>query len=693
MNELLPIALRFLKEGISVVPVANDGSKRPAFAWQRFQEELPNTDELLMWFKNGVDGIGVVTGKVSGNLEMLELEGRAVAQKIHLEIAEIANNSGLKELWEQLNSGYVEMTPSGGLHWLYKISDGEVAGNTKLARKPGENGGIDVLAETRGEGGFTITAPSGGTTHPSGGNWTLIGGSIETIPTITMQQRNALHDLFAMFDQMPKIESIQADVVKRDDSFLSAGDDYNAKVTWSSILEPLGWTKVYSKGDATAWRRPGKNEGVSATTNFSGNDKLFVFSTSTIFNAESSYSKFAAYAQIEHNGDFKQAAKALREKGYGASQELKTDWAGLDVHAPSLVQLHDENEEVATSSWIPREIWNEDFDEELPPSMLRREDGNNILYAGKVNALFGESESGKTWVALEAVRQELAKGNCVFYIDFEDSARGIFNRLKTLKCDMEKLKSFKYANPDEPLGDGIGEIMKTEIGKYLPTLIVVDGVNAAMNLLGLDLEKNKDATTFSQKVLKPLKIFGAGILTIDHVTKSKDNRGNYAIGAQAKRADIDGVAIACDVSMPFGRGIDGCLDLKVTKDRPGFVRALCPDAKTLGIANIRNGKDESISVSISGGTVAIASADSRLELVSQFMEAHGYEMGLNEIRDKIRKEGHKIGNTEISTALTSLVMSGNLLMKEEGQKKLFKHKKTFVVNDVRTLETLPVDNS
>jgi len=33
------------------------------------------------------------------------------------------------------------------------------------------------------------------------------------------------------------------------------------------------------------------------------------------------------------------------------------------------------------------------------------------------------------------------------------------------------------------------------------------------------------------------------------------------------------------------------------------------------------------------------------------------------------------------------------LMKEEGQKKLFKHKKTFVVNDVRTLETLPVDNS
>jgi hypothetical protein len=43
--------------------------------------------------------------------------------------------------------------------------------------------------------------------------------------------------------------------------------------------------------------------------------------------------------------------------------------------------------------------------------------------------------------------------------------------------------------------------------------------------------------------------------------------------------------------------------------------------------------------------------------------------------------------------LTALVVSHHLLMREDGQKKLFKHLKTYVVNDVRTLETLPVDNS
>jgi hypothetical protein len=114
---------------------------------------------------------------------------------------------------------------------------------------------VDVFAETRSEGGFTITAPSGGLTHPNGGNWTLIGGSIESIPKITMHERAALHQIFAMFDEMPKAQVIQADVVAKHDGTLSPGDDYNARTTWDEILLPLGWSKVYQKGEATVWRR------------------------------------------------------------------------------------------------------------------------------------------------------------------------------------------------------------------------------------------------------------------------------------------------------------------------------------------------------------------------------------------------------------------------------------------------------
>lgn len=677
-SDILLRALELANQGISVVPVATDGSKRPGIAsWKEFQERRPTTDELMRWF-SAAEGVGVICGKVSGNLEMLELEGRAVADKLHLDLKEMAVSAGLGDVWERINNGYVEVTPSGGLHWLYRI-DGEVPGNTKLARRPGENGGIDVLAETRGEGGFVIVAPTNGTCHPSGGKWEMLVGGPKSIPTLTVPERNELHKLFETFDSIPKHEAITEEIKPKADG-LTPGDDYNAKVSWDQILEPLGWKKLYTNREGvTSWCRPGKTFGVSATTNHAGSDKFFVFSTSTQFEAGRAYSKFAVFALVEHHGDFSAAAKALRSLGYG---QPRAELGTLEVHSPSLVQLHNEEGDVVESSWIPKPIIETELADEPPPSMLRREDGNCLLYAGKINAIFGESESGKTWLALEAIRQELEKNNIVFYIDFEDSARGILNRLKTMRVPTEKFKFFRYANPDHKLEAGIGELMRTEIMAYLPTLIVVDGVNAAMNLLNLDLEKNKDATEFSQRVLKPLRIGGAGILTIDHVTKSKDNRGNYAIGAQAKRADIDGAAFAVSVAMPFGRGIDGALDITCTKDRPGFVRAICQDAKTVGVANLRSLPDGGISVSISGGTVVISSAEQRMEQVSHFLERHGYEMNFNDIKRKLREEGNGMGSDMVKMALDALVGRGDISVRNQGQKMLYSHKNLFSANQI-----------
>jgi len=681
MSEILTTALQFAAQGICTVPVATDGSKRPGIAsWKEYQDRRPEPEELMTWFAHS-QGVGVICGKVSGNLEMLELEGRAVAAKMHKDIKEIAENSGLADLWARLNNGYVETTPSGGLHWLYRI-DGEVPGNTKLARRPGENGGVDVLAETRGEGGFVIVAPTAGTCHPSGGQWRMLVGSVETIPTLTMDEREALHNLFTMFDEIPKAEFIAEEIATKTDGPTTPGDDYNQRVSWKQILEPLGWTVVYTNRDGvTAWRRPGKSIGISATTNHAGTDKFYCFSTSTIFEAGSSYSKFAAYALIEHHGDFREAARSLRRLGYGAQTELNT-LVGGDYN-PSGVQMHDEEGNVIVdSSWIPKVIEAIDLEADVEPSMLRREDGNHILYPGKINAIFGESESGKTWVALEAVRQELARGNKVFYIDFEDSARGIMNRLKTLKTPPEALSRFLYANPDTPYSPAISEALLATLAEFEPTLVVVDGVNAAMNLMGLDLEKNKDATEFSQRILRPLRTFNSGILTIDHVTKSKDTRGNYAIGAQAKRADIDGVAISVSVEQPFGRGTDGALALTVTKDRPGFVRAICPDAKSLGIANVKS-NGESLTVSISGGTVRISSREQKMETVADLLQRHGYEMGRNEIAEQLRKEGHSIGNDELKQVIDSLLMARSIDYRKQGQKYLYGFRAPFFAHDVK----------
>jgi hypothetical protein len=603
MNEILQAAIDFHNAGISVIPAKDDGTKAPIGNWAKYQVERATLEQLADWFGSGHAGIGIVTGAVSGNLEMLEMEGRAVNSGLLDEARELAHNSGLGDLWDIITNGYVEFTPSGGLHWLYRIADFPVPGNTKLARRPGANDTVEVLAETRGEGGFVVTAPSSGSTHPSGQPWVLLKGSAGLIPMLSMEERNAIHQIFKALDSMPVKEQM-AHVLqpKTTATGEKPGDDFNVKATWKEILEPIGWKIVFTNNGVTYWRRPGKDVGISATTGRNDGDNLFVFTTSTTFEAEKPYSKFAAFAHLNHGGDFSAAAKALRQLGFGSNSLPSIPTLG-ELQKPTLTIVKDIDadhieQERQRSSWYPRPLDLTGEAEEPAPEFLARSDGHKLFYRGKINALLGESESGKTWVALLAVRQSLQISQKVIYIDFEDSGKGILSRLRSLGLEDRHFDHFTYANPDQNLTLDERIDLIDALVEIQPELIVVDGVNAAMTLLNLELTSNRDATFFSQQLLKPLAMSGAAVVTIDHVTKSKEGRGNYAIGAQAKRADINGAAIMVEVILPFGRGMSGELTLKVTKDRPGHVRANAKEAKFAGTVHLKSSAQGQVEMTI-----------------------------------------------------------------------------------------------
>ncbi|BAH53678.1 hypothetical protein ROP_54310 [Rhodococcus opacus B4] len=101
---------------------------------------------------------------------------------------------------------------------------------------------------------------------------------------------------------------------------------------WAEILEPHGWRKdpTADTEDSTKWTRPGKDSGTSATTDYQGTGLFYVFTTSTDFEAEQSYTKFAVYALLNHDGDFEGAAKDLVSKGFGDPRELATDEGALE---------------------------------------------------------------------------------------------------------------------------------------------------------------------------------------------------------------------------------------------------------------------------------------------------------------------------------------------------------------------------
>jgi len=96
------------------------------------------------------------------------------------------------------------------------------------------------------------------------------------------------------------------------------GDDFNARATWSSILEPHDWRLVHRVGEASYWRRPGKSDGISASVNYDNRNILWVFTSSAPpLEPGRGYTKFSALVALEYHGDYVRAARQLAEWGFG----------------------------------------------------------------------------------------------------------------------------------------------------------------------------------------------------------------------------------------------------------------------------------------------------------------------------------------------------------------------------------------
>lgn len=302
--------------------------------------DLPSGSDVHEWFENGHKyGIALICGRVSGNMEMLELEGRAMDSDSISKLMSAFDRHGVSPIWTLLNGpeGYSECSPSGGLHLLYRILDHDVPGNERIARRYATQDELEtkptdrfkVLAETRGEGGYVIAAPTPGYCHPSGKSWLLIAGEYGQLPVISWDQRCRLHA--AIHDALNEVEdrlpsTLPAPVSPRGlevaGAGLSPGDDFERRVDWADdlLLGGAGWTLESRHGGVRNWTRPGKDrrDGGSATTGRDpARDRLYVFSSSTVFTPEVPYTKFGAFALLHHNGDHSAAARALVQMGFG----------------------------------------------------------------------------------------------------------------------------------------------------------------------------------------------------------------------------------------------------------------------------------------------------------------------------------------------------------------------------------------
>lgn len=311
----------FLKQGLNILPVGNN--KIPQVkGWKVYQNKMINLDDV-----GDFEAVAIITGKISGNAELIDIDQKNCLNKDIRERYKQMVESFQPGLWGKL----VECkTKNGGYHLFYRCS--EIGSNVKLCSRMATNEELDttqekqkVLIETRSEGGYFLCYPSEG--------YEVIQGKLLSPPTITKEEREVLMNAARALDEVPS--PLWEPKIKP--TFNSDGippwESYDDEDHWLQLMQSHGWS-VFKETDTKVFlKRPGDSSS-KYSGNFDRNYRLLrVFSSSTEFDPNKSYSPSAIFAVLNCGGDFKQAARALKEMGYGRVPEkhLKTRDEEIDL--------------------------------------------------------------------------------------------------------------------------------------------------------------------------------------------------------------------------------------------------------------------------------------------------------------------------------------------------------------------------
>ncbi|MBK8934862.1 MAG: bifunctional DNA primase/polymerase [Chloroflexi bacterium] len=219
MSDLLAMALAYRAAGLSVIPLGRD--KRPYWqrlpqlpdprrpgrtkgVWQPFRQQAADASQLHAWFGDGQANVGLVGGRVSGGLVVLDFDHEAAAifpawlsgWGSGRQLADISDEQRLPRL-------FAHRTNPIGNRTLAWSCDG---------RK---------RIETRGEGGYITAPPS---RHASGHIYCWLWGDATAVPVLSAAAVTAVLAA-AHFNARPKPNATNA-AFRRNGRFPPQGDAF-----------------------------------------------------------------------------------------------------------------------------------------------------------------------------------------------------------------------------------------------------------------------------------------------------------------------------------------------------------------------------------------------------------------------------------------------------------------------------------
>jgi hypothetical protein len=291
---------------LSIIPV--NSNKIPIQPWKKYESKIA---PVSYWHQHYLDQktVGVVCGKVSGNLEIIDID---------------VKNDPTKAIWDDykklippdlLKRLIIQTTPNYGFHLIFRCPDATIEPNQKLAHHSDKA----VIIETRGEGGYFCTSQTRNKIVQ--GIFNLKALEVD-IPEITAQERNQLleiaRSLTRLFPSKPDKPFHYSE---------PAINDFNAQFDIVTIFEKHDWQVVKDDGEKVHLLRDG-----SAATHsgyyFKDTKTFFCFSTSTEFTPSKPYNNFQVFQLLEGKDDYKTTLRLLPDYGFqveGKVEKISSD--------------------------------------------------------------------------------------------------------------------------------------------------------------------------------------------------------------------------------------------------------------------------------------------------------------------------------------------------------------------------------
>lgn len=309
---------KLAENGFSIIPCSEN--KAPIGAWKKYQTIARTQNEIESL---NSPKFGLVTGY--NNLEVIDIDCKVLNSLKEQQDFWSEYLGFLKDNIDDFEKKFViKKTLNKGFHILYRCKT--ISGNTKIAKLKGSS---EALIESRGIGGMVIAY-----------NDTISKINYHEIKEISEEDREILWSCSRTYNYVSEIPiEPKKEPKEYQENDITCWDDFNNKNDIYDIISNdfqivANHTKKY------IIKRFG------ATSPHSGyiykeDNRMYLFSTGTIYPHEKQITPFIAYAYKNHNGNFSDTAKDLYNQGYGSRLKSKIKELKEEIQIETVINKAD----------------------------------------------------------------------------------------------------------------------------------------------------------------------------------------------------------------------------------------------------------------------------------------------------------------------------------------------------------------